>query len=190
MQPTDRELVERFVQRRDEEAFRLLFRRHTPRLYAVSLRLMAQRAADAEDAVQTAWQRASARLGSFEWRSQFGTWLTAIVINCARERLRTRMWNAEAPLEDDFRSHDRGPGATAIDLERAIAALPDGYREVLVLHDVEGMTHTEIAEHLGIAAGTSKSQLFHARRRVRALLSPSGLREPAAPPAIGRLPES
>jgi RNA polymerase sigma-70 factor (ECF subfamily) len=190
LQPTDRELVERFVQRRDEEAFRLLFRRHTPRLYAVARGGGGERAADAEDAVQTAWQRASARLGSFEWRSQFGTWLTAIVINCARERLRTRMWNAEAPLEDDFRSHDRGPGATAIDLERAIAALPDGYREVLVLHDVEGMTHTEIAEHLGIAAGTSKSQLFHARRRVRALLSPSGLREPAAPPAIGRLPES
>jgi RNA polymerase sigma-70 factor (ECF subfamily) len=190
LQPTDRELVERFVQQRDEEAFRLLFRRHTPRLYAIALRLMAQRASDAEDAVQTAWQRASTRLASFEWRSQFGTWLTAIVINCARERLRTRMWNAEAPLEDDFSSHDRGPGATAIDLERAIAALPDGYREVLVLHDVEGMTHTEIAEHLGIAAGTSKSQLFHARRRVRALLSPSGLREPVAPPAIGRLPES
>jgi RNA polymerase sigma-70 factor (ECF subfamily) len=190
LQPTDRELVERFVQRRDEEAFRLLFRRHTPRLYAVALRLMAQRTADAEDAVQTAWQRASTRLASFEWRSQFGTWLTAIVINCARERLRSRMWNSEAPLEGEFKSHDRGPGAAAIDLERAIAALPNGYREVLVLHDVEGMTHTEISEHLGIAAGTSKSQLFHARRRVRALLSPSGLLESGIPTGDERLPES
>ena len=151
---------------------------------------MAQRTAEAEDAVQTAWQRASTRLASFEWRSQFGTWLTAIVINCARERLRSRMWNAEAPLEGEFRSHDRASGATAIDLERAIAALPNGYREVLVLHDVEGMTHTEISEHLGIAAGTSKSQLFHARRRVRALLSPRGLLEPGIPPVDTRLPES
>lgn len=175
MQPTDRELVERFVQQRDEEAFRLLFRRHTPRLYAIALRLLAQRTAEAEDAVQAAWQRASARLASFEWRSQFATWLTAIVINCARERLRSRTWNVEAPLEGEFRGHERPPGAATIDLERAIAALPDGYREVLVLHDVEGMTHTEISAHLGIAAGTSKSQLFHARRRVRALLSPSGL---------------
>jgi RNA polymerase sigma-70 factor (ECF subfamily) len=166
LQPTDRELVERFVQQRDEEAFRLLFRRHTPRLYAIALRLLAQRTAEAEDAVQAAWQRASAR---------FATWLTAIVINCARERLRSRTWNVEAPLEGEFRGHERPPGAATIDLERAIAALPDGYREVLVLHDVEGMTHTEISAHLGIAAGTSKSQLFHARRRVRALLSPSGL---------------
>ena len=189
MLPTDRELVDRFVLRRDEEAFRLLFRRHTPRLYAIALRLLAQRAPDAEDAVQMAWQRASTRLASFEWRSQFATWLTAIVINCARERLRSRTWNADAPLEDEFRIREGSPVVT-IDLDRAIAALPDGYREILVLHDIEGLTHTEISEHLGIAAGTSKSQLFHARRRVRALLAPSDSVNRSAGPANERLPES
>ena len=75
---------------------------------------------------------------------------------------------------------DREPPAAPVhpedrmDLERAIAALPDGYRTVLLLHDVEGFTHPEIGERLEIAVGTSRSQLFHARRALRGLLEPPG----------------
>lgn len=170
----DRELADRFVQRRDEEAFRLLFRRHSPRLFALACRLLGARRNDAEDVLQEAWLRAARRIGAFEWRSSLTTWLSAIVINCARERLRGRpepMSMEEAP---EPRTPVRGRvAATGIDLERAIAGLADGYREVLVLHDIEGFTHAEIARMLGIAEGTSKSQLFHARTHVRARMGES-----------------
>jgi RNA polymerase sigma-70 factor (ECF subfamily) len=173
-QPSDRELVTRFVSRGDEDAFRQLFRRHTPRLYALALRLCGGRPDDADDVVQTMWVRAARLAGDFEWRSSLPTWLSAIVINCAREQRRAR-----GPLSDDDRELARLPAPAAspgarIDLERAIAALPDGYREVLVLHDVEGFTHAEIAAALGIAVGTAKSQLFHARRAMRRWLAPAG----------------
>jgi RNA polymerase sigma-70 factor (ECF subfamily) len=173
LHPADRDLAARFLRYQDEEAFRLLFRRHTPRLCALARRLMAGRTTDAEDVVQDAWQRAAGRLESFEWRSALSTWLSGFVINCARERLRARpLVDGDAAADlDRLPAVGRSPAAS-VDLERAIAALPDGYREVLVLHDVEGMTHDEIAGHLGIAAGTSKSQLFHARRAVRARLGP------------------
>jgi RNA polymerase sigma-70 factor (ECF subfamily) len=75
----DEALVARFLASGDEEAFRLLFRRHTPRLYGLAFRLMAARASEAEDVVQEAWQRAAIRLGRFEWRSALSTWLGAIV---------------------------------------------------------------------------------------------------------------
>ena len=174
LHPTDRDLAARFVAKRDETAFRQLFRRHTPRMYALALRLMAGRRADAEDVVQDAWQRAAAGLAGFEWRSALPTWLAGILINCARERLRAETAEAAAatPADADLTT-PAGQAADAglrLDLERAIAALPDGYREVLVLHDVEGYTHDEIAARLAIAPGTSKSQLFHARRAVRARL--------------------
>jgi len=173
LQPPDRDLADRFVRRGDEAAFRLLFRRHTPRMYALALRLLAGRTGDAEDAVQDAWQRAAAALGRFEWRSALSTWLGGFVINCARERLRAKaLTRVDTEALASITAPARPPGP-ALDLERAIAALPDGYREVLVLHDIEGYTHDEIAGRLGIAAGTSKSQLFHARRALRARLSGS-----------------
>ncbi|HET9271123.1 MAG TPA: RNA polymerase sigma factor [Vicinamibacterales bacterium] len=159
------------MDRGDEEAFRLLYRRHTPRLYAVALRLLAGRSADAEDVVQDAWLRSAARLADFEWRSALSTWLIAIVINCARERLRMRPIVTAEP--DDVAQVVARPESphVAIDLERAIAALPDRRRQVLVLHDIEGWTHAEIGRHLDMPAGTSKSDLFQARRAVRASLT-------------------
>ena len=171
MSDSDRELAERFVEHGDEEAFRLLYRRHSPRVYAIALRLLAGRAPEAEDIVQDAWRRAAARLPDFEWRASFATWLTAIAINCARELLRRRpmILAPDGVLED--RPGSGVSPAVSIDLERAIARLPDRHRQVLVLHDVEGWTHAEIAAHLDIPVGTSKSDLFHARRAVRALLT-------------------
>lgn len=167
----DRELVERFIRRKDEEAFRELFRRHSPRLYAVAFRMMAGRAADAEDIVQDVWLRAATQLRGFEWRSALTTWLTSIAINCARERLRRS--GRDAVLDVDVAAVATPPvvsRVSAIDLDRAIASLADGYREAIVLHDVEGYTHEEIAAGRGVSVGTSKSQLFRARALVRARL--------------------
>ena len=153
MELSDRDLVRRFLDQRDEEAFRALFRRHTPRAFALAMRLVGGRRADAEDVVQDTWQRAAAGLRSFEWKAALSTWLAGIVINCARERLRadTRFPVVEAdvatvPARVEWTQTD-------VDLERAIARLPDGARLVLVLHDVEGYTHEEIASRLEIAAG-------------------------------------
>lgn len=172
LQQEDQELVARFVASRDEEAFRLLFRRHTPRLFALAHRLMGSRPGEAEDVVQDAWQRAAGRMARFEWRSALSTWLGAIVINCARERLRRRSPEAVDPATLDGLARPVAASEPPIDLDRAIATLPDGYREVFVLHDIEGHTHEEIGALLGVSAGTSKSQLFHARRALRAHLAP------------------
>jgi RNA polymerase sigma-70 factor (ECF subfamily) len=173
LQPTDQELCDRFVRQGDEAAFRVLFRRHSPRLYAIALRMLAGRVADAEDAVQDAWLRAASGLRRFEWRSALSTWLSGIVINCARERLRARPLVQASDADLAALPAAPRPQVPALDLERGLAALPDGYREVLVLHDLYGYTHLEIADLLDIVVGTSKSQLFHARRALRARLSPA-----------------
>jgi len=160
----------------DELAFRQLYGRHTPRLYCLVLRLLGGVEADAEDVVQETWIRATDRLTGFRWEASFGSWLSAIGLNVARELLRKRSrrredeWDAEVELPAARPLERLEP----VDLERALAQLPDGYRTVLVLHDVEGYRHDEIAEQLGIAPGTSKSQLFHARRAMRALLGGTG----------------
>lgn len=152
----------------DEHAFRSLYRRHTPALYAFACRLMGGESSDVEDIVQDAWLRAVRGLGDFGWRSSLRTWLSSIVLNCCRERWR------EKPEAHDPSADAPAPSGDlhlSMDLEAAVAALPPGYRAVLILHDVEGYTHDEIGEKLGIQPGTSKSQLFHARRALRERLS-------------------
>jgi RNA polymerase sigma-70 factor (ECF subfamily) len=169
----DRALTERLLTAGDEAAFRELYRRHTPRLYAFVLRMVAGSDADAEDVVQETWIRAMERIDGFRWEAALGTWLTGIALNVARSLLRRRgRWEGSG---DDVPEPWRPAPAEAerIDLERAISMLPAGYRAVLVLHDVEGFTHEEIGEQLGIAPGTSKSQLCHARRAVRRMLGPA-----------------
>lgn len=169
----DRELVARFLTDRSEAAFRQLYRRHTPRLYQTVLRLLGGSETEAEDAVQEVWLRAADGLDGFRWVSALPTWLTGIAVNICRERRRSRPpeVEAETPGEPAAAFTD-GSGGAALDLERALAALPDGYRRVVVLHDVEGYTHEETARLLGVEAGTSKSQLHQARRALRRLLDP------------------
>jgi RNA polymerase sigma factor (sigma-70 family) len=152
----------------DEAAFLSLYRQHTPRLFAVVLRMLGRRA-DAEDAIQEAWLRAVRGLSGFRRDSSFPTWLTGIGIRCALEIIRKRL---PADTSDSADIADAGTPDLTIDLERAIAGLPDGYRVVLVLHDVEGFTHEEIGRLLEVEPGTSKSQLFHARRALRLRLRP------------------
>jgi RNA polymerase sigma-70 factor (ECF subfamily) len=171
---SEEDLVVAFRRDGDETAFRDLFRRHSPTMYALARRMLGQGGGEAEDAVQEAWVRAVGALATFGWRSSLRTWLVGITINCCREILRVRSpgFQLGAELEP--------PAAAAttekrLDLERAIEALPDGYRAVFVLHDVLGLTHAEIADRLGIDAGTSKSQLSRARRALRTFWSAPSL---------------
>lgn len=167
----------------DEQAFRMLYRAHSPRLYRFALRLTGGREAEAEDLLQETWRRGVPGLRVFERRSSLATWLSAILARCASEGRRNgaRTPLAVARFEDIEELHGTGPvhddrpgdtmrSATRIDLERAFALLPDGFRTVLVLHDVEGHTHARIGEILDISEGTSKSQLSRARARMRELL--------------------
>lgn len=166
----DRELADKLLRLGDERAFRELYRRHTPRLFQLVLRLLGGAELDAEDVVQETWVRATERSGQFRWESSFSTWLTGIGLNLCRDLWRKRNgreldWDlAKEPPAPSPQHDDR------IDLERAMGSLPSGYRTVLILHDLEGCTHEEIGRRLGIAAGTSKSQLSSARRAMRALL--------------------
>jgi RNA polymerase sigma-70 factor (ECF subfamily) len=171
---TDRELAEALLLEGDERAFRELYQRHTARLYQFVRRLLGGAESDAEDVVQETWLRAAQRLDQFRWESSLATWLSGIGLNVCRDLWRRRngrdlQWAGDVDLPAPRASHDE-----RIDLERAIALLPAGRRAVLILHDVEGFTHEQIGQRLGIAAGTSKSQLACARRSMRELLG-SGL---------------
>jgi RNA polymerase sigma-70 factor (ECF subfamily) len=167
----DRNLVSAYLRSREEQAFRALYRRHAPVVYRLILRLTGGHAEDAEEVLQAAWIRAAERLDRFRWESTLRSWLSGIAINCYREFARGRNRPEIAgPWEEPVL---RGPHREIprIDLERAIARLPDGYREVLILHDIEGYTHDEIGALMGIRNGTSKSQLSRARKAVRSWLS-------------------
>ena len=166
----------------DAGAFERLYRAHAGRVHAVCLRLLADRAL-AEEATQDAFVRAWQRLGSFRGDSAFGSWLYRLAANVAVDRLRSERrrpggsggWEIEgedpdgAPALSEGAAIERRPGE-AIDLERAIRALPPRARAVFVLHDLEGYRHGEIAELAGIAEGTSKAQLHRARRILREIL--------------------
>ena len=158
----------------DETAFRDLYREHAGRIYAVCLRLTGDAAA-AEERTQDAFVRAWERLGTFRGESAFGTWLHRLAVNVVlmEQRGSRRRERRVAPASDDpvFERAAAAPAAAErLDLERAIALLPAGARAVFVLFDVEGYSHEEIAGMCGIAVGTSKAQLFRARRLLREML--------------------
>lgn len=154
-----------------EPAFRELFRRHTPHLLQFVTRVLGSSRADAEDVVQDTWLRAYPALVTFRSESSFSTWLCSVGLRAALDYMRRgRRHVAETLFDDDATS---APVFTddRMDIETAVARLSPGYRMVLVLHDIEGFTHEEIALQLGIAPGTSKAQLFKARRAMRTLLT-------------------
>ena len=175
LEPSDRTLVDRVVHEGEERSFRALYRRHTPYLFQFVLRLLQGNEPDAEDVIQEVWIRAVESLPGFRWEAELRSWLAGIALNLCRGlfRRKHRDWieivdEPVDPVSD--RPHER------LDLERAMALLPDGYRAVLVLHDVEGYKHAEIARMLGTTEGTSKSQLFRARRTMRSLLAAAKVR--------------
>jgi RNA polymerase sigma-70 factor (ECF subfamily) len=152
-------------------AFRDLYRQHAGRVYALCLRLTGD-VRDAEERTQDVFVRLWDKLGSFRGDSAFSSWLHRLAVNVVfnEQRTTSRRERRVTPAADPA-VLERTPRGTVeglgIDLERAIAELPDGAREVFVLFDIEGYGHGEIAELTGIAEGTSKAQLFRARRLLR-----------------------
>jgi RNA polymerase sigma-70 factor, ECF subfamily len=155
----------------DTAAFERLYRQFSPRVYGLCLRLTGQREA-AEDCTQESFVAAWRALGRFERRSRFSTWLHRIAVNCVlsrRKGLRVEYEVAE-PVAGLPEQADPGSGAPPLDIERAIAALPDGARHALVLVGIYGFSHVEAASALGIAEGTCKAQLHRARQLLSSTL--------------------
>lgn len=164
----------RAAQAGDLDAFDRLYAANVGRVHALCLR-MARDAAEAELLTQDVFVHAWQRLRSFREESAFGSWLHRLAVNVVLERWRADHRRA-ARLEavEDLTAVPGGrvagpaPGIEErVDLERAIASLPEGARLVLVLHDIEGYTHDEISTLCGIAPGTAKAQLHRARRLLR-----------------------
>ena len=160
----------------DAQAFEALYRKQSRRVYAVVWRLAGGQAARADDLVQEAFIRAWQALPAFRFESAFSTWLHRLAVNTALMQIRKRAGGEDAESDDAaldaLPSTDTAGQRTRdqLDLERAVATLPERARAVLVLHDVEGWKHEEIAAELGMAVGSSKAQLHRARKLLRARL--------------------
>jgi RNA polymerase sigma-70 factor (ECF subfamily) len=174
----DLELARR-CERGDMAAFEEVYRAHAPRLYSLALRMTGSEQ-DAEDLLQETFLQAHRKLGGFRGESTLGTWLYRLAVNQCLDFLRgrqARMARSTGLFDEDVPGAPvhAGPAVPSaisrVDLERAIARLPDGCRAAFVLHDVEGFLHHEVASMLGVAEGTSKSQVHKARLRLRVLLS-------------------
>jgi RNA polymerase sigma-70 factor, ECF subfamily len=171
---TDAELVAR-CQAGETDAFETLYRHHAARIYSLACR-MAGSPEDGEDLLQEIFLQAYRKLGGFKGEAALGTWLYRLAVNHCLDYVRSRQarmnkltetLDADTSFEPLAR---RDTPIARLDLERALERLPDGCREAFVLHDIEGLDHKEVGDVLGIAEGTSKSQVFKARARLRALL--------------------
>jgi len=174
---SDASLVER-CRTGDLGAFEEIYRGHAGKLYGLILRMVGN-PADAEDLLQEVFLSAHRKLDGFRGESALGTWLYRLAANHCLDYLRSRAART-GQLTDAFEDEpvlaDGGSRGIAdrtvdrMDLERAVAQLPEGCRAAFLLHDVEGLEHREVAEALGIAEGTSKSQVHKARLKLRGLL--------------------
>jgi RNA polymerase sigma factor (sigma-70 family) len=156
------------VQRGDEAAFNALYARTVGRVYAVCLRLCADRA-EAERLTQDTFVQAWQRLKSFRGDSLFTSWLHRIAVNTVLQDRRSagrREGRVRIAADDELDGVAARQESVELhlDLEQAIATLPFGARTALILHDIEGYTHQEIATMTGLAAGTIKAQLHRARQ--------------------------
>ncbi|HET8648408.1 MAG TPA: RNA polymerase sigma factor [Gemmatimonadales bacterium] len=156
----------------DAGAFERLYRAQVARIHALCRRMLS--ADEADEATQDVFVRAWEKLGTFRGESAFGTWLHRLAVNvllgrrAAHGLRRERYHDGDDIFASVSARHDSPE--LSVDFEGAIGALPEGAREVFVLHDVEGYRHEEIAGMLGVAVGTSKSQLHRARMALRQYL--------------------
>lgn len=171
--PSEDDLI-REARNGDVHALESLYRRHVDGVFALCLRMVGEERR-AEELTQDVWVRVWERLGSFRFESAFSTWLYRVASNVvlqSERRSRRRERRAGRMLAQ---THTRPAGmdervVEQVDLERAIAMLPPRARAVLVLHDLRGHTHAEVAGILDIAEGTSRAHLFAARERLRRAL--------------------
>ncbi|MEX2148782.1 MAG: RNA polymerase sigma factor [Steroidobacteraceae bacterium] len=156
----------------DVRAFEALYREHVGRVYGLCLRMAGEPQA-AEDLTQDTFVNAWRSLPGYEGRSSLATWLHRIAVNAVLAKRRSPVGRNEISLTDEsgeqmeFAAEQDMDEATPIDLERAIAALPPGARDIVVLHGIYGYSHEEAATMLGLAVGTCKAQLHRARNLMR-----------------------
>ncbi|HLE63812.1 MAG TPA: RNA polymerase sigma factor [Pyrinomonadaceae bacterium] len=162
----------------DMRAFEQLYERHNRRVYSLCLR-MTQNVAEAEDLAQEAFIQLFRKIGSFRGESAFTTWLHRLTVNQVLMHFRKRSVKLERTTQEGdtpvqivrgTENPNAMPVLDRIALDKALGQLPPGYRTVFVLHDVKGHDHEEIAKMLGVAVGTSKSQLHKARMKLRGIL--------------------
>ena len=193
----------RLAQEGNAAAFEQLYRRYSGRVFTLCLRIV-KNDSEAEDLTQEAFLQLFRKIHTFRGEARFSTWLHRLTINTALMRLRKKR-HPEVSLDATLETGDEdsrpalepgGPDLRLsgvvdhINLSRAIDQLPEGYKEMFILHDVEGYEHNEIAEILGCSIGNSKSQLYKARLRLRELLqeelrsrAPENRQVAPAPPA-------
>jgi RNA polymerase sigma-70 factor (ECF subfamily) len=171
----DADLVER-CRAGDMDAFAALYREQSPRIFALTRR-MGGSPEEGEDLLQDIFLQAYRKLESFKGDAAIGTWLYRLALNHCLDYVRSKrakMDKATDTLDADMSMEPMARHempVARLDLERAIDRLPQGCREAFVLHDVEGFDHKEVGRMLGIAEGTSKSQVFKARMKLRSTLT-------------------
>ncbi|REJ79125.1 MAG: RNA polymerase sigma factor [Acidobacteria bacterium] len=162
----------------DLEAFEMLYQKYHRRAYSLCLR-MTNNVTEAEDLTQEAFIQLYRKAGSFRGDSAFTTWFHRLVVNQVLMHFRKRSVKNEKTTDDgempeklfpQSKTKANLPILNRIDINKAIASLPPGYKSVFILHDVEGFEHSEVARILGISVGTSKSQLHKARLKLRGML--------------------
>jgi RNA polymerase sigma-70 factor (ECF subfamily) len=173
----------RMAQEGNAAAFERLYRQYSRRVYATCLRIV-QNESEAEDLTQEAFLQLFRKIHTFRGEAKFSTWLHRLTINLVLMRRRKKR-HPELSLDSTLESGEEDsrlfmePGGPdlrlngvidQINLSRAIEQLPEGYKEMFILHDIEGYEHNEIAKILGCSVGNSKSQLYKARLRLRELL--------------------
>jgi len=163
--PSDEELIRRHLAG-DRSAFGALVERHQRRVYNLTYRMLG-RPEDAADATQDTFVTCMRKLAGFRGTSAFTTWLHRVAVNICYDALRKR--SREIPVEEEEHASEAAPGdlaeesATAVDVQRALLRVPEEFRAVLVLHDVQGVPYQDIAESLGAPVGTVKSRLHRGR---------------------------
>ena len=159
-------------------AFETLYQRHHRRVYSLCLRMTSNQT-ESEDLTQEAFIQLFRKIGSFRGDSAFTTWLHRLTVNQVLMHFRKRSVKSERTSEDGEVPEQAVLGTSnpnkmrvvdRIALKNAISQLPNGYRNVFLLHDVQGFEHEEVARIMGISVGTSKSQLHKARLKLRGLL--------------------
>ena len=166
------------IKRGDAGSREALYHRFKRRVYALAVRIVG--AVDAEEVAQEAFIRIFRGLTKFRGDAALATWIYRLAVNAALSHRSRRGTGPQAELGDDASTQIsvepvRGDAVLRARIERALARLPIGYRTVIVLHDVEGLEHEEVAQILGCHVGTSKSQLHKARARLREMLAADGI---------------
>jgi len=168
----DNELVQR-CKAGDVKAYEELYKLYGNKLFGLCLRMSGNRG-EAEDLMQEIFVILIKKINAFRGDAKFSTWLYRVAVNTCISHLRKRK-GTKVDIEDHVTNPAMttrpDPLAQRAALKKAISELPEGYRTAVVMHDIQGFNHKEIAEILGITEGASKSQLFKARRKLREMIS-------------------